>query len=381
MPGLYIHIPFCAGKCIYCDFASYAGCGEDEKKSYFKALNSEMEALIDRFGNYTSFDTVFIGGGTPSVVDSSYICELLSRVTLAADAEVTIEANPGSLTRAKAESYAAAGVNRISLGVQSMIDAELSYLGRVHDADMAAEAVEIARNAGINNINMDLIFGFPGHTFENWKKSVEQVLNLKPEHLSFYSLQIEEGTPLYKSFKRGDVNQIPEELDRKMYHYITDRLYDLGYNHYEISNAAIKGRECRHNLKYWNMSDYVGIGAAAHSFINGCRFNNPSVLYEYINMIETADSKDGKIIYDSLHEMKRQDTDELISDCIFTGLRTASGIDVAEFLKKYGIDLMQYKGKEINSYIEEGFMQQKDNHIFFTRKGIDISNSIIAELI
>ena len=166
-----------------------------------------------------------------------------------------------------------------------------------------------------------------------------------------------------------------------MYHYITDILYDLGYNHYEISNAAIKGRECRHNLKYWNMSDYVGIGAAAHSFINGCRFNNPSVLYEYINMIETADSKDGKIIYDSLHEMKRQDTDELISDCIFTGLRTASGIDVAEFLKKYGIDLMQYKGKEINSYIEEGFMQQKDNHIFFTRKGIDIANSIIAELI
>ncbi|MGP1441577.1 MAG: radical SAM family heme chaperone HemW [Anaerovoracaceae bacterium] len=381
MPGLYIHIPFCAGKCIYCDFASYADCGEDEKALYFKALYSEIDALVDWLGEAEVFDTVFIGGGTPSVVDSAYICEALLRVPFTVDAEVTIEANPGSLTSAKAESYAAAGVNRISLGVQSMIEPELSYLGRVHDADMAAEAVSIARDAGINNINIDLIFGFPGHTLKNWKNTVEKVLDLQPEHISFYSLQIEEGTPLYEAFRLGKADQIPEELDREMYHYITDKLRSSGYRHYEISNAALSGRECRHNLKYWSMSDYVGVGAAAHSFINGCRFENPSTVSEYIKFIEDANLNSDKLIYDNLHEMKKQKPEDLISDCIFTSLRTASGIDLIKFSKNYGIDLMEYKKEKIASYISDGFMLEKANHIFFTPKGIDISNSIITELI
>ena len=236
------------------------------------------------------------------------------------------------------------------------------------------------REAGIDNVNIDLIFGFPGHTLENWKYTLERTIAMSPSHLSFYSLQIEENTPMYEAFRAGTAIQIPQELDRKMYSFVLEILKASGYRHYEISNAAFPGFECRHNLKYWSMKDYIGVGAAAHSFIGGCRFENPGSISDYTALINKNKSQYGSVLYGNLHYMQRQSVEELISDCIFTQLRTVEGIDLIQFRQKYGIDLSEYKRDVIAKYIADGCLNFDEGRIHLTNKGIDISNLIISEL-
>jgi len=415
--GIYIHIPFCVQKCIYCDFNSSAGCTKTEIESYFDDLNKEADIFLkssetahndpgkahscdgsaDAAGkNAPIFDTIFIGGGTPTSVDSRYIRDLMGRFNILEDAEVTIEANPGTLTPKKLADYRDCGINRISMGVQSFQDDELAFLGRIHSAEEACRSFEMARESGFDNINIDLIFGYPGHTMESWKKTLDKVLELAPEHISFYSLQIEEGTKMYQLFRDGDVDQIPDELNREMYHYAVKTLKASGYEHYEISNAARPGYQCRHNLKYWSMTPYIGLGAGAHSYMSGCRFYNPDSLSEYHETVkrkaETASSyRDGGAIGcdrdDVIREVMSSGTDvfeneieDEITDYLFTGLRRICGIELEDFRNRFGIDFFEKYEEKIRGFIDEGFVDETDGWLRFTEKGLDITNYILTEL-
>ena len=431
--GLYVHVPFCIKKCIYCDFNSYAY-PEDEKiavhNEYFDALYKELEMVNGAVNE--PFETVFIGGGTPSAVNPEYIAGLLKRIPLAKDTEVTTEANPGTLDAKKLAAYRKAGINRISMGVQSFNDDELRFLGRIHSADEAMEAFRIARAAGFDNVNIDLIFGFPGHTLESWKKTLETAIELGPEHISFYSLQIEEGTPLYEMFRRDEAEQISDELNREMYHTALSMLKDAGYCHYEISNAAKEGRFCRHNLKYWTMAPYAGIGAGAHSFTGGTRAFNYGDISDYIESVSKAyevwrsglaaadgvfvlsgvddrafnetDSGNGfkseNLRIDDLNgssverlkhnywaayaeEVDNLSRDDLISDFIFTGLRLVDGFSLALFKQLFSEDFEDMFKAEVNSLTEEGLLQFSNEHerLGLTDKGLDLSNYVISRFL
>ncbi|MCR4600286.1 MAG: radical SAM family heme chaperone HemW [Clostridia bacterium] len=379
--GLYVHIPFCERKCIYCDFASYPGCGSEVIEEYFRALTAEIDGVTDYFGKNLQFETVFIGGGTPSFVDAKYIAGLLEHIPVRDGAEITMEANPGSITAEKAKIVAAAGVNRISLGVQSFKDEELRFLGRVHDSREARAAFEAVRTAGIENVNCDLIFGFPGQTQESWRYSLKTAFEMGIDHLSFYSLQIEEGTVLYDLFRRGKIDQTDEETDRGMYAEALETLKDNGFVHYEISNGAKPGRECRHNLRYWSMEDYVGVGAAAHSFVDSCRYSNPAEIRAYVDSIRNCPGESGLIDYGSLHEAVRSDRDELITDCLFTALRKGEGLNLQRFRDLFGFDVMEWLGGKADEFLRDGLLVLDDDHLRFSRMGIDISNYVLGKLI
>lgn len=423
--GVYIHVPFCLSKCVYCDFASYAGCGEEEQRRYFEALQREA-ALLSRLRGWTAGggvdgsgqsaapapfypesadaadcaslplradrplhgrtalpaaalpDTIFIGGGTPSSVDAAYIAAVLDELPHSADAEITIECNPAAILDSRLAVYRAAGINRLSMGVQSFDDNELRFLGRAHTAAEAVRSFKKAREAGFDNINIDLIFGFPDQTFESWTKTLDTVLELSPEHISFYSLQIEEGTPLYEKFRRDEVEQIPDELNREMYREAVRRLKEAGYEHYEISNAAKPGFRCRHNLKYWSMAPYTGIGAAAHSFDGRRRFYQPDDLLEYEAAVE-AKYRAGSITENMYIE--ESSLRERMTDYIFTGLRLIEGLDLELFQKMFGADLLEMQRDNIQRFIKQGLVCAEGKKLRFTQAGLDISNYIIGELI
>ncbi|MGI6206166.1 MAG: radical SAM family heme chaperone HemW [Anaerovoracaceae bacterium] len=431
-PGIYVHVPFCVRKCLYCDFNSYSGCTDEQQKRYFEALYKEAELLFpggkmsrimnNAFGEGGSLaekeasgdggqrpekrgdggvycdeygepaDTLFIGGGTPSSVDPRYIARLAEKLPLAPGAEMSIECNPGTLSGEKLDIYRSAGFNRLSIGVQSFINSELKVLGRIHDASTAEKTIMEARRHGFDNINIDLMFGFPSQTMESWKETLGRALSFEPDHISFYSLQIEEGTPFHDMFRSGDLEQVSDELNRDMYHYAVNFLREHGYHHYEISNAALPGRECRHNLKYWTMAPYIGLGAGAHSFYGSTRRYNPSGLEEYCSMIERAyERRGGSVPYyingageDDPAETdfsESENMDDLISDCMFTGLRLTDGIDDREFRRMFGIGLEERFGAQIRKYTSEGLMTFENGKLAFTKRGIDVSNSILIDFI
>ena len=267
--GLYIHIPFCLQKCGYCDFYSEAGLPDDLKQAYVKALCREIGSYGHQLSPEYTVDTVFLGGGTPSILPSHLTKSILSAVfdefDVSADAEVSMECNPATLTEEKLGVYRAAGINRLSLGVQSMDDGLLQVMGRAHSRQDVVETVELARKAGFDNLNLDLMFGIPGQSRKMWEETVRTVFALNPEHLSFYSLELAEGTPFYRQVARGILEPTPQEEDRWMYHYLLRALQERGYEHYEISNSARPGYRCRHNLKYWDLWDLV------HPPIPSCR--------------------------------------------------------------------------------------------------------------
>ena len=394
--GIYIHIPFCLSKCIYCDFTSYAGCGADEQHRYFEALKREAElyaklrAADPEKASAPLPDTIFIGGGTPSTAEASYIAEVLERLPRAQNAEITIECNPAAVLDSRLKQYRAAGINRLSMGVQSFDDAELRFLGRAHTAAEAERSFMRAREAGFDNINIDLIFGFPGQTLEAWNKTLDRALALSPDHISFYSLQIEEGTPLYEKFRRDEVEQISDELNREMYRTAADRLTAAGFDHYEISNAARPGRRCRHNIKYWSMAPYTGLGAAAHSFDGARRFYNPESLAYYESAVLQKCSAGDMTAGTYIEEC---DINERMTDYIFTGLRLTEGLDLELFEQMFGEDLLKLQKKNISRFIDDGLLEIKEKtvkddtraakkkNLRFTRAGLDISNYIIGELI
>lgn len=369
--GLYVHIPFCLKKCNYCDFLSFSGYDLKEQEQYIQALQKEMEAYNLKESDYT-VDTIFIGGGTPSLLTESLTETILKKIydcfCIDKNVEVTIECNPGTLTKQKLESYWRMGINRLSIGCQSLNDAVLEFMGRIHTRDDFFKTYDTACCCGFENINADLIFGVPGQSVQMFQQDVKEVLNLQPKHVSFYSLQIEEGTPFYEQYKAGKFNQVSDNDDRKMYHQTIEELDKNGYIHYEISNAAKRGYECRHNLKYWSMADYLGMGLGAHSYIKGVRFSNTRSMRDYLegNYVETT------------HKNTRKDS---ISDYLFTGLRKIEGIDLTEFEKKFGEPIENLFGEVLRSFQERGLLEQGKSHLRFTKKGLDLSNTVLRELV
>ncbi|HML38845.1 MAG TPA: radical SAM family heme chaperone HemW [Bacillota bacterium] len=388
--GLYFHIPFCVRKCDYCDFLSFGGISEEDQRSYFRALIREIEYWARVYNNKYYVDTVFIGGGTPSLVGESLVSGLMAAIrdnfNVRRDAEISIESNPKTLTENKLNAYLEAGINRLSIGAQSLEDELLGRMGRIHTAEDFLTNYTLARECGFRNINIDLMFSIPGQTMGTWMETLGTAIGLAPEHISFYSLQIEEGTPFFTMFQDGIMKETDDELDRRMYHDAVDALWAGGYGHYEVSNAARPGCECRHNLKYWSMDDYLGLGLGAHSFIEGTRFSNTAVFKEYIQA--GGEAIDRRPHLDTAspfvcwsHKNTEQDT---IAEFLFTGLRKIKGVDLKEFEKRFGQSIeavYSANWSRIQRYLAEGFLIRSGDNLRLSEKGIDISNAVLAEFV
>lgn len=360
--GIYVHIPFCIKKCNYCDFQSVGNSKEVEHMHYFQGLQSEMLLWKELYGNKFHVDSIFIGGGTPSFVNETYILNMVESLKknfkVDSEAEITIECNPKTLNEEKLNAYKHVGINRLSIGAQSMEDQILAYMGRSHSSQDFLETFQLARDNGFKNINVDLIFGMPGTTLDSWENTLKKIIELDPEHISFYSLQLEKGTPFFEAFEAGYFQEISDELNRKMYWLAVDILKEK-YIHYEISNAAKAGFFCEHNLKYWSMKDYLGIGLGAHSFVNGYRFNNLAL---------------------QSHENTKE---ENMQEFIFTGLRKVKGISLTNFEEAFGEPLLSKYGKEIEKLQNENLIdlysnQDNEKMMRFTPLGIDVSNKVLA---
>jgi len=378
--GLYLHIPFCMKKCLYCDFLSFADTGTAVQNDYMKMLIQEVVLKGKIYGNKYDVDSIFIGGGTPSLINEALIAELLSAIkanfNVLEDAEISIESNPKTLTENKLKAYLEAGINRISIGAQSLDDQCLKLMGRIHNAEDFIDNFKLAREVGFKNINIDLMFAIPGQSKEIWRETLEKSIELNPEHISFYSLQIEEGTPYFEMFKTGKLDQTVDEVDRDMYHMGIEILKEAGYSHYEISNVAKPGYECRHNLKYWSFSDYLGLGLGAHSFIRDTRFSNTKNLENYMEKC-----RNGQRTEDWRHTNTQKDS---ISEYIFTGLRKTKGINLREFEKTFGTSIEEYYKEQclnINRFICDKYLFMDGDNLILTEKGIDISNKILAEFV
>ncbi|MDP4091869.1 MAG: radical SAM family heme chaperone HemW [Bacillota bacterium] len=373
--GLYIHVPFCMKKCNYCDFNSFAA-ADKLIPEYFKAVEKEIQLYSDCIKDY-SIKSVFIGGGTPSYVDSKYVRSLLDKsrqyFRIKPDIEITIETNPGTLTYDKLEAYRSAGMNRLSIGLQAWQNDLLKYLGRIHSSEDFSKNFLLARKSGFENINVDLIFGIPGQTLEDWKETLASVIEYNPSHLSCYSLKIEEGTPFGKELEAGTLVPVEDELDREMYWTAIDFLSNNGYKHYEISNFARTGYECIHNLVYWNAEEYIGIGAGAHSYFNGSRYNNEYGIKQYItrlneNVIPIVEKDDIGF-------------DEAMSEYMILGLRLVDGINELDFKSRFKKELNEVYGKEIYKLKGKGFIEQENGMVKLTKLGLDLANQVFIEFI
>lgn len=400
--GIYIHVPFCVRKCGYCGFYSVTT-SENLLERYTDAVKNQIisggfvpkdvaDSGLNQFDEDNYFvDSIFFGGGTPSLLSAKSMQQILgvldSVFCVDKDAEITVEANPGTLNLEKLLAYKSAGVNRISLGIQSFDDSELLQIGRIHNTEIALKTIEACRRAGFENLNLDLIFSLPNQTLEGWESNLKTAIDISPEHLSIYGLQLEEGTDFFERFKAGEFDETSDMLDRAMYHKTCDMLKDSGFKHYEISNWSRPRRECRHNLKYWNFDDYLGIGPSAASFVCGVRFEvTPSVI-DFISAYESNDIKEQhkkqytdrkKNLFTNIHQNTLRDS---AGEFAFTALRTVDGISFDKFKSEFGIDFMKFyesEKSEIEYYIEVGYLNIDENGIRLTRNGIDISNSIMS---
>lgn len=408
--GIYIHIPFCLRKCPYCDFYSVSeaqvGAAEidDLKGRFVKALCREIEAGGRKYGKNTGgkagfkekprgesrqVDTIFFGGGTPSLLSADELEEILTAVNnsfpVSKNAEISIECNPATASAEKLAAYRNMGINRLSIGAQSFDDGVLKTLGRLHNSADTLRTVEEARRAGFDNISLDLMFAIPGQTEEIWKDTLRQALELNPQHISFYSLEFMDGTPFTRKLEKGEIAETDAEADRKMYRIALDILKKGGFEQYEISNAAF-GTEntCRHNLKYWGLEEYLGFGPSAHSYMTGAdgrgmRFNNVSSIEKYLKSWEDTLEDEGPSAVEAFSENTLMDD---VSEYIFTGLRKNSGIDLGDFRRRFGKDLWEfYSGhvrEEFEEYADGGFAAVTDDNIRLTVKGMNISNRIMA---
>lgn len=378
--GLYIHIPFCLKKCGYCDFLSFSGYDQAFLQQYVSSLVSELAIYKEK---NKKIDSIFIGGGTPSLLREHHIIQIMEAAEaafcVAEGAEISLEANPKTLTKDKLNAYRSAGVNRLSIGAQSMDDGLLNIMGRAHSRTDFLENYQAARAAGFSNINVDLMFGIPGQTRQMWEESLEIIISLQPEHISFYSLQLEEGTPFYKLYKSRIIDLPPTEEDRWMYHTGIRMLRDAGYVHYEISNCAKKGYECRHNLKYWSFHDYYGVGLGAHSFqVDFGRRYNVTDFDTYFQKL-----KENQLpVHENQYEPET--TKELMGEYVFTALRKAQGLNLEDFSYVFGKSFFQVYEEQMHAildYKERGYLTLDGQTLALTEKGIDISNEIMAEFV
>jgi len=368
--ALYIHIPFCKQKCLYCDFPSLAG-KEDCMFDYATALAKEINSIKDK-----KIKTIFIGGGTPTYLSLegwAVIKKSISRLDVCEDLEFTVEGNPGTFTREKLNFLKSMGVNRLSIGLQAYQDSLLKKLGRIHTIKDFEKSFKLARNVGFDNINVDLMFGLPSQTLEQWMETLQKVTQMSPEHLSCYSLIVEEGTEFYKRFEEGLLNLPDEELERTMYARTIEYLGQKGYKQYEISNFAKDNKLCRHNLVYWEMGEYIGCGSASHSYSNGYRYRNEENIEKYIEKVNV----DGSAVVENTKNSYNDDMEEFM----FMGLRKIEGISKNEFRKRFDKNIEDVYKSQIDKYVSTGFMKENEDYISLTYEGIEVSNVIMAEFI
>lgn len=367
--GLYIHIPFCRTKCLYCDFCSFVSRDEQQREAYVGALLREIEA---RGTKDYSVDTVYFGGGTPSLLSAEQIGRILGEIkesfNVSPDAEITLECNP--MTVSDGDKYfkelRALGVNRLSLGVQTAIDGELKLIGRRHSFEEAKATFFEARGAGFENISVDLMLGIPSQTLDSLRASANQVIKLAAEHISIYSLQLEEGTPLYRMRERYSLADDDTAAD--MYELVVKMMKDAGYRHYEISNFARGGRESKHNCKYWRLDEYLGLGLAAHSDFGGKRLENTRDMERYLGgeWLEAASE-----ISNSEREF----------EFLMLGLRTADGISKSEFLARFGVGFDEKYGEKMEKFKKMGYFCEKGDALALTESGFEVSNAILTEIL
>lgn len=388
---IYVHIPFCAKKCAYCDFLSFPG-NMRMRREYTDKLLEEIR-IQSSFVREYQVDTIFLGGGTPSVLDVTDITAIMGTLKehydIAPDAEITIEVNPGTVKMEGLVAYREAGINRVSMGLQSADDTELRYLGRIHTYDEFLKSFQRVRMAGFTNVNVDLISAIPGQTPESWRNTLKKTAMLKPEHISAYSLIVEEGTPFYDRYgghvemesyemspeERRRLMALPdlpdEDTEREMYYMTRNCLAEQGYEWYEISNYARPGFECRHNVGYWTGTGYLGLGLGASSYLEGCRFHNTSDFQSYVS----AHFDDEAEFCQAL----RQDMEQLsvkskMEEFMFLGLRLTRGVSVEGFITRFGQSIRNVYGGVIDKLEREGLLEHKNGYYHLTERGLDLSN-------
>ena len=451
--SLYLHLPFCVRKCRYCDFLS-GPYDAAVRRRYLRALETEIRLSAETFGNGNfslesfgngsfslesfgngsfslesfgflkrgadfagngnerlSADTVFLGGGTPSLLDADELAHLMAVLSesfrILPGAEITMECNPGTVDREKLLAFREAGINRLSIGVQSFRDEELKLLGRIHTAEEARQCVLDARWAGFDNISLDLISALPGQNIDQWMESLREATALAPEHISAYSLILEDGTPLKEAALEGKLPRLPDEdEDRKMYHETRSFLAEHGYRRYEISNYAKKGFESRHNSGYWTGHPYLGFGIGAASFYAGCRWSHTGSMTSYLQALESAGASAGALtksdgeslssaekatgrrgqepaeVLESIYEEKEILSEkDRMAEFMFLGLRRMQGVSEAEFLRRFGRTMEEVYGSVLKRYQELHMLQREGGRIFLTERGIDVSNAVMADFL
>jgi oxygen-independent coproporphyrinogen III oxidase len=373
--GLYIHVPFCSSKCNYCDFNSYAG-KLNYTKEYFNSMEKEI-ALYQNEMQYNLIDTIFIGGGTPSCVEHKYINDILTtcraNFSITEVCEISIESNPGTLDIDKLMAYKRNGINRISIGLQAYQSNLLEYLGRRHSPEDFISSIELSKKAGFSNINVDVIFGIPGQTMDDWIETLKVLVELEVTHISAYSLKIEEGTKFGGMLESGELTQMDDELDREMYHFAIDFLKHNGFNQYELSNFAKEGCACKHNLTYWKCVDYLGLGAGAHSLLNDIRFSNEYSIEEYIKCIEKGEKPVG--------ERFPIDFYDRISEYMFLGLRLTQGVSNSEFQDLFNQNMFIKYNDSFKELQKNKLIEIDGEIVRLTSLGLDLANQVFVKFI
>lgn len=422
--GIYIHIPFCKQKCYYCDFVSFSDKNDLEEK-YIEAVKKEIKYYLDNanFVKKYNVTTIYIGGGTPSYINSKYILGILELLqsklknnrTKFENIEITIEVNPGTVDKQKLEQYEKAKINRLSIGLQSTNNKILKQIGRIHTFEQFLETYNLAQQVGFDNINIDLMIGLPNQSIEDVKNSLKKIIELKPTHVSIYSLIIEEGTVIDKLIKQSILQDMEEEQERRMYWYVKSMLELNGYKHYEISNFAKEGKESKHNVNCWLQKEYIGIGTSAHSYLNGIRYSNCEEIEKYIKKIEENTQKEFEQFLDEIQNFKYEDCISNINDKIqsndnnkllkklenqkiyeiqevqfledmkkeymLLGLRKIEGVQISKFKEKYLENPIFIYRKQLESLVEEKLIIIDGDYIKLTNKGLDLANLVWEEFI
>jgi len=376
LPGVYIHIPFCRSRCSYCDFAT--GTYESElAQRYVTALVQEISEARRPVG-LTVVDSIYLGGGTPSLLSPSQLERIFDavhrRFSVTATAEVTMEMNPGTVTPEKLRAYQAAGVNRASFGAQTFDDRELAKLGRIHTADDVRTTIEMLHQTGFDNVSFDLIAGLPGQTIDDWRRNLDEAVKLHPEHLSLYLLEVHEGTPLAEHIRRGIQPKPDEDLAAEMYELMVERTASAGYKQYEISNFSQPGFESRHNSKYWTCDAVYGFGCSAHSYDgNRLRWSNERDASVYIDLVES-----GKTPIVDTTPLSEND---VRSESVFLGLRLLRGMDLVEYRRRFGLDLRKENADDIARLLDAGLIDIDNDLLRLTRHGALLSNEVFSAFI
>ena len=382
--GIYVHIPFCIRKCYYCDFVSFTNQEENIEK-YIEAVIKEIESYELEEYNVT---TIYIGGGTPSSIESRYIEKILHKIkekiinneTKFNDIEITIEINPGTIDRKKLQDYEKMGINRLSIGLQSTNNEILKNIGRIHTYEEFLEGYILARSIGFDNINVDLMIGLPNQTIEKIKDSVEKVINLEPEHISVYSLIVEEGTKIENLLNVNKITLPEEELERNMYWYVKNKLELNGYIHYEISNFAKENKQSKHNVNCWEQKEYIGIGTAAYSYLNNIRYGNTSNIQKYI---ETQDFKSKKEVEKNKIRIidEVQTLEDKKKEYMLLSLRKIEGVSIKKFKEKYVENPIFLYRKQLEKLVNENLLTIDGDNIKLTNKGLDLANLVWEEFV